>query len=709
MATEEEVSIYERPPLYVVLFSTNEDLSFQSLPVKFEQLRATDQVTVPHAIARDMAQALPGLWYCLHLPNTFQHLHDIPVKYLKSFQKLHLDHNIILTPIQTFSDQYFGELLDQQTAVLAVCPDSLLEEAEARAQKLHSSLPVAAYSQLSDSSLEKHWREMSVRFAPNVPYFGYSPSLASRLDVATTDLPRRLLEREMSPVRRATPAQPENSINTAGHLQILLAALARLEREGRTPAEADRELEHVMLEEAHTMQLPVVIGLPGVSSTYSRKAYSKPLLKRVRPFASLDERDTWTVATEDRPDDLIERSAIEFCVTHQAIARSSMGLMLPSVPQEAFTILAQLEEHCTGNVHGPTVWRLLERINGIMAPIWTEDVVAAVSRASQLIAFTNFPIGLCKLPGDSAPLLDRVPISYKPILPLTTTIQRELSANRSVDLSRGIRIFVAECIFADDPVGQISREAWKTVSTSEGYKDLPLTITVGETLNVDDLRAEIAERRPDILVISAHGKIDVRQNFAGLLVGDELCLGPELGSLPPVVVLSACHVAPRGASVVTITDLLLRQGAVAVLGTQVPVNVVHNAVLMARFFVYLAEVMAGREDHSTMLEIWHRVQSSNAINDIANGSPQLRSWILNKQSSGDSVLAEFMATRSVERLRLQGAYLDTETVLAEIADEQGMGDRVRNWFRSPGYMPESLFYVFAGKPESIYVKAREIT
>jgi hypothetical protein len=129
---------------------------------------------------------------------------------------------------------------------------------------------------------------------------------------------------------------------------------------------------------------------------------------------------------------------------------------------------------------------------------------------------------------------------------------------------------------------------------------------------------------------------------------------------------------------------------------------------MARFFVYLAEVLAGREDHSNILEIWHRVQSSNAINDIAYGSPQLSSWILNKRAGENSVLTEFMAIRSADRLHLGGAYSDTETVLAEIADEQGIGDRVRNWFRSPGYVPESLFYVFAGKPESIYLQAREI-
>ena len=62
-------------------------------------------------------------------------------------------------------------------------------------------------------------------------------------------------------------------------------------------------------------------------------------------------------------------------------------------------------------------------------------------------------------------------------------------------------------------------------------------------------------------------------------------MSPDM--MPPVVILSACYVAPRGSGAVSITDLLLREGAVAVLGTQVPVDVYHNAVLMTRFFYYI--------------------------------------------------------------------------------------------------------------------------
>jgi len=63
-----------------------------------------------------------------------------------------------------------------------------------------------------------------------------------------------------------------------------------------------------------------------------------------------------------------------------------------------------------------------------------------------------------------------------------------------------------------------------------------------------------------------------------------------------------------------------------------------------------------------------------------------------------------MSVRSVGQLR--NIYRDTERVLGEIADDLGMGSKVRNWFQRPGYVPESLFYVFAGKPERIYLRPR---
>jgi hypothetical protein len=405
-----------------------------------------------------------------------------------------------------------------------------------------------------------------------------------------------------------------------------------------------------------------------------------------------------------RGDALIERAAIEFLATHRAIARGGIGFMLPSVPPEEFALLIQLEQHFAVPIQrGPVVWRLLERLDVATRHMWTDALAGLVAHASTLTVYSNFPLGLLRLPGDTSPLTARVPIAYRPILPLTRAVQAELTYIPPVDLSARLLVLVAECIPADDPVGAASREGWG-VAADIGSAEERITIEVVETLSVAALRAALADSRPDILVISAHGVLAKDRTVAGLQVGEEFLLGPGFGPLPPVVILSACHVAPRGAGAVSVTDLLLREGAVAVLGTQVPVEVGRNVMLMVRFLVYIAEVLAGREPHSTLLEVWHRVQTSNAVNDVLSGSPSLQAWGMTAPASGVPVIQEFMRHRSTGRLRGGHIYADTEDVLGEIADDQDDGTRVRNWFQKPGYVPESLFYVFAGAPERIYLR-----
>ena len=86
---------FGRSSLYVVLFSAT-DADAPYLPIVAEQQGRDSTVTVPHGFDRDVAPALPGLWYCLHLPNTFYQLIDIPAVHMKAAQALHLDHHVFL-------------------------------------------------------------------------------------------------------------------------------------------------------------------------------------------------------------------------------------------------------------------------------------------------------------------------------------------------------------------------------------------------------------------------------------------------------------------------------------------------------------------------------------------------------------------------------------------------------------------------------------
>jgi hypothetical protein len=184
-------------------------------------------------------------------------------------------------------------------------------------------------------------------------------------------------------------------------------------------------------------------------------------------------------------------------------------------------------------------------------------------------------------------------------------------------------------------------------------------------------------------------------------------MGHELEWVPPFVILSACSVAPRGASAVTITDILLRQGAFAVLGTLVPISVNKNATLMVRFFTYIFETLVGNEQHRSLEHIWHHVATSNAVVEVLAASSETQEWGYTRVN-GESCQEEFMMRRSSGRLKRASIYADTEDVLREIADERGFGKKFRSILSSQGYFPESLLYVLQGRPDRIVTWSPEI-
>lgn len=693
-------------PIYAVLFEGTEDAA-PHLPLVAAPYLVGAPGTIPHGLDREVVAALPGLWYCLHLPNTFLELIDIPPSRLAVSQSLDLGHHILLMPIAAFTEEYVGPLLRQGVPVLAVCPDELLAETTERCAQLDFRLSPTPYSRLSSGSIEEHWRATYELVDTERPYLGRVPRLSRRLEFAAADLPRRWLARQLDDpeeIRAETDSSEQDEvIYRALDAQTILGVVARMVQEGD-----DFEPNNAVLaEERFRRRFPVTIASPGVAPSYVNRAYDLELRTERNRDQSTAAADTWTTATERWSDASAELSAIRFLATHRAMAHSGIGITLPPIGSRAFGVLAQLETLMqTLSPTGRAVARLLDRLAASTEHLWTPAVTATVARASSLTVHSNFPIGLLRLPGDSAPIAARVPVSYRPLLPLTRAVQAELTYVPRIDLSERVKVLVAECIPDSDPVGAPSRLGWATalamLASDAGDR---IAADLVETSSAEGLRAAIAASRPHILIISAHGKF--AGNAAGLVIGGRVVFGPELGSLPPVVILSACHTAPRGAGIVSVVDLLLRQGAIAVLGTQVPVDVRRNTILTARFLVNIAEVLAGRGNSGdNLLEVWRHVQSGNAVNDILSGNPRLEAWGASQGPGGRSVLEEFMLERSTGRLSAGDIYSATETVLGEIADDMGLGDRVRNWFRNPGYVPESLFYAFAGSPDRIHLRSR---
>src|SRR6266508_6389075 len=58
--------------------------------------------TLPHQLDREVAVALPALWYFLHLPRVFWELVDLPVAGIGRIAERRPAHTILLAPIEAF-------------------------------------------------------------------------------------------------------------------------------------------------------------------------------------------------------------------------------------------------------------------------------------------------------------------------------------------------------------------------------------------------------------------------------------------------------------------------------------------------------------------------------------------------------------------------------------------------------------------------------
>lgn len=207
-----------RAPIYAVLFDGTVDPAPYT-PLVTAQYGADAPVTVPHGLDREVVAALPGLWYCLHLPNSLSELIDVPSSVLATMQSFDLGHHIVLMPVAAFTAEDVGAALALGVPVLAVCPDELLAEATERCASLGFALPPAPYSQLSSESLEAHWRAIYELVETDQPYLGRAPHLSHGLEFAPADLPRRWLARQLDDgeeVRAETRERIRTWRSTAG-------------------------------------------------------------------------------------------------------------------------------------------------------------------------------------------------------------------------------------------------------------------------------------------------------------------------------------------------------------------------------------------------------------------------------------------------------------------------------------------------------------
>ena len=226
------------------------------------------------------------------------------------------------------------------------------------------------------------------------------------------------------------------------------------------------------------------------------------------------------------------------------------------------------------------------------------------------------------------------------------------------------------------------------------------------TTSMAALRRLLVAGEYQVLIINAHGS--KRGTQTGVWLENDFITDLD-APLPPLVIFCSCGIWARAQGAVSIADLALRRGAVAVLGTLFPVDVRHNTTLVTRIFVYIAEAMKRNERLETFAHAAHQAISTNAIIDVIRGSAWVEEWAYTEAGpSGLTPLVEFMNVRSVGQLRPGHIFADTERVLIEIASSHGAkAERhVRQMISARNYAPESLFYVQIGWPDRIVLRPR---
>lgn len=704
-------------PLYLAVGEFGgSDTSFDP----FAEFPIPDRVTETSSFDEELIPILPAIWYALHLPSTRFDLLEFPVTHIRDILFEKRKHFIFPIPGRTlYDDGFMDSLILQNDPVLILSDDKNFEAAKIASEKFRFALPPVRVMDLNAELLQSHWEQLAelwqedwpkgLEFDMGVPNF----SQLSSADGSSVALKRI---RRMFGDHGELNTYGENDMYTSAYHLIqrraLIDALSMLfhqkgDDENALPYK-DYQWNNARESAFKSVRFPMTLALPGVAPRYRKlfreqqKKVADLAVNRGIPLAIGGPRET--IHEEIQID---SHEALSLMVEHNTASDQSVGIVADVVPDQAFIELANLERYWvqySGNVPDPVKEsRLRAKIDKAMAGFWTNEMLQLVQRSTQIEAFTNFPIGLLKVPGTTAPLAALRPITYHPINPLTRAFQFEFSPAPPIDFSGGLKVLVLECIPEEDQVGKISRKVWKGISDHLSTDYAPLSFEVSKSMNTNELREQVAKHKPDVLIISAHGSYDESGNMASLVIGKEHSVGIDLGPMPPLVLLSACHTGPRGAGAVSVSDLLLRQGARAVLSTLVPVNVMHNASFMQRFLLYLGESVQGTEPHLNVLDAWHRVQSSNVILDIIQGNPSLFAWGWSREH-GIPPVVEFMQKRSVGKLRSDRLYKDAEALLLEIALERGQEGKVRGWLKSPGYVPESMMYTFVGDPSSIRLK-----
>ncbi|MCI8645077.1 MAG: CHAT domain-containing protein [Lachnospiraceae bacterium] len=637
-----------------------------------------------HLFDESLTPILPAIEYCLHMPRTEMDTYDIDTEVLD--MAYDVSQEILIMP-----DMGLFQFPFPFEPTLIIYADDCLEEVKNKAKSFDAILGAVSISDLSVSLLIEQW---NVLFDKRNLKDGEKLADIDKQYLLDTEkqllLPALFMARQYGKADYVYNAV-FNSVNifrTCADLiwnQLLHhnALISCKGFNGDDSATFKAMFSKGMKKAKEDTRVNVVITMPGV------------------PQAQIN----YGGLTTKLPDD--EKKVIKLLGIHRAIAKGALLVELPVAGKGLFEKLNELEINCKQGTNNKYVHKTLRDIGKMLEKKLTQEQIWAVNWAKHITIFSDFPIGLAIIGDSDTSLQCYKEISYRPLSPLTRCVQNEMVKHRQLYYGNRCKIAFAECVL-NDSQNRIIRScsdsivhSLKKLSKENGK----MQVIYCETLTIRDLKKFISDNLDaDILHISAHGYYDRRSNMAGLMVGNEFWMADENDfRVPPVVVLSACHVSPRGSGTVDVADLFMRVGAEAVLGTFIPVSAKRNMILTNRFYTYIAEAQKGSAQYKTLSEAWSGVVATNAIYEIAETSKRFSEWIWGMNSEGKLRMMDFTMGRSVGRLHGRTMYEDTILIVKEMLHEEGLDGKYDDVLDQENYFPESFFYQWVGFPENIFL------
>ncbi len=647
-------------------------------PILFE----ADGNGTMHLFDDEMYSTFDALEFIMHMPrNTFD-MYDIDEGLMDASHDT--PHHIVLVPDNILA------IMPKIDTTMIVLTDECSDETKSVCEKLGPVIGVHYSRELNNSLLTFFWTELCKH--SKVEGYSVLPNLGTQIILRNEhlkSLPTLFLSRQFKEIdcflaKIYNSDDLEKTIITSHwNYMTRLNTLVELGKQGVTTSEEMELLyQKQHKKEFEKLQVNVVVTFPGIPKRQKRLGMN----------------------AEQLSDN--ERRIIRILGVHRAIARNGILIELPCATELMFQKYDNLEECCKNGTNNNFVWRSLKELGKEVAACFNQKQAWLLRRASDITVFSDFPIGLSIFEGDEVPFQCYKSVSYQPLTPLTRRLQSEMLKKQQYYFGEGCKIAIAECIPNDEKnaliykSGEALDDSLKSMQTYAKH----LSVIRQNVDSIADMHRFITDNvDADILYISAHGHYDRKRNLAGIIIGDQFWMANENMQTPPIIILSACHTAPRGFGCITIADMLLRCGAHTVLGTFIPVNVFDNTILMTRLFTYIVEAQQKNSQYKTLADAWSGVVASNAIHELCSSSKGFRKWMNETGKNGTPRIVDFQLNRCVDRLRRTHVYSDTISILKEMLAEEGMEGKFDNILNQNDFFPESFFYQFLGSPENIFL------